>query len=79
MAIIPTQDTNIEFIFLGTGTSSSLPTIACLTAGPDKPRCETCHSTTTPEGKHNIRRNTSAVLRVKGADGVKRCVCLSLV
>lgn len=58
-----------EFIFLGTGTSSSLPHIECLTASPDHPPCKTCLSTRFPEGKKNIRRNTSGLLRVWRSDG----------
>lgn len=58
--------TNVEaeLIFLGTGTSSSIPYLACLTAPTSKEPCRTCLSTLTPEGKKNIRRNTSAVVRV---------------
>ncbi|EGO28417.1 hypothetical protein SERLADRAFT_458787 [Serpula lacrymans var. lacrymans S7.9] len=59
----------IELVFLGTGTSSSLPHLDCLTAPPDREPCSTCLSTLTPEGKKNIRRNTSAALRVQGKDG----------
>lgn len=70
---------DLELIFHGTGTSSSLPLIGCLTApqGPDVERCESCLSTLTPEGKKNIRRNTGAIFRVKkpaiqnGVHGVK--------
>lgn len=58
----------MEVIFLGTGTSSSLPNIDCLTAPPDKEPCHTCLSTLRPEGKKNIRRNTSVVLRIDGKD-----------
>lgn len=59
-----------ELIFLGTGTSSSLPHVDCLTASPDeKPPCKTCLSTLTPAGKKNIRRNTSAALRMRARDG----------
>lgn len=59
----------LEFIFLGTGTSSSLPHLDCLTAPPEKKPCRTCLSTLTPDGKKNIRRNTSGVMRIKGKDG----------
>ncbi|OCH96706.1 hypothetical protein OBBRIDRAFT_787275 [Obba rivulosa] len=58
-----------ELIFLGTGTSSSIPHVDCLTRPPDATPCRTCLSTLTPEGKRNIRRNTSAVVRVRGRDG----------
>jgi hypothetical protein len=64
----------IEFIFLGTGTSGSLPNVSCLTAPQGEPPCKTCLSTLKPEGKNNIRRNTSAVLRIDGKDGEKRYV-----
>lgn len=67
----------IELIFLGTGTSGSVPTLDCLTAPPSKQPCRTCLSTLTPEGKKNIRRNTSAVVRVTaGKDGKKTWVFL---
>lgn len=65
------MDDSIELIFLGTGTSSSLPHIECLTALPGDKPCRTCLSTLTPEGKNNIRRNTSAAVRVAGKDGKK--------
>ncbi|TFK36806.1 beta-lactamase-like protein [Crucibulum laeve] len=58
----------MELIFLGTGTSSSLPHLDCLTSPPDRPPCKTCLSTLTPEGKKNIRRNTSAVIRAANKD-----------
>ncbi|CAE6440270.1 hypothetical protein ACGC1H_004730 [Rhizoctonia solani] len=54
----------IEFIFHGTGTSSSLPNIACITADPIT--CETCGSTLGPAGQKNKRRNTGGILRVLG-------------
>jgi hypothetical protein len=63
------HDDDFEFILLGTGTSSSLPHLDCLTAPPTKKPCRTCLSTLTPEGKKNKRRNTSGVFRVKGKDG----------
>lgn len=54
---------------MGTGTSSSLPHVDCLTAPPGRKPCHTCLSTLTPEGKKNIRRNTSAAVRLRGRDG----------
>ncbi|KAG8953228.1 hypothetical protein FRC04_002638 [Tulasnella sp. 424] len=50
-----------EFIFNGTGTSTSIPSIQCLT-NPNT-TCKTCPTTRTPQGKKNIRRNTSGILR----------------
>ncbi|TFK76751.1 hypothetical protein BDN72DRAFT_754178 [Pluteus cervinus] len=63
--------TPIELIFLGTGTSSSLPHVECLTAPPEAKPCRACLSTLsqTPEGKKNVRRNTGAALRMKAKDG----------
>ena len=58
-----------ELIFLGTGTSGSIPLISCITAPSDKPQCKTCLSTLTPAGKKNIRRNTSAIIRIPSLDG----------
>ncbi|KAG7086372.1 hypothetical protein E1B28_002332 [Marasmius oreades] len=67
----PHPNPSVELIFLGTGTSSGLPSIACLTQPLDEKTrgCRACLSTLKPEGKHNIRRNTSAVLRMKGKKG----------
>ncbi|KAG6335629.1 hypothetical protein ID866_3465 [Astraeus odoratus] len=63
---LPSLETEIELLFLGTGTSSSVPHLECLTAPPEKKPCNTCLSTLTPEGKKNIRRNTSVALRFTG-------------
>lgn len=60
-----------ELIFMGTGTSGSVPNISCLTAPPDVEPCQTCLSTLTPAGKKNIRRNTSAIFRADGVGGKK--------
>lgn len=68
---ITSQSSHVEFIFHGTGTSGSVPTIHCLTAPEDQAPCETCLSTLRPEGKKNIRRNTGAVLRVTRPDSGK--------
>ncbi|KAF7367264.1 Lactamase-B domain-containing protein [Mycena sanguinolenta] len=66
----------VEVIFLGTGTSSSVPHIDCITAhaipgSSDRPPCRTCLSTLdgSAEGKKNIRRNTSVVVRAPGKQG----------
>lgn len=60
------QQSPVELIFLGTGTSSTIPHVDCLTAPPSSKPCRTCLSTLTPEGKKNIRRNTSAVVKLRG-------------
>lgn len=52
----------IELIFLGTGTSSSVPSIHCLTKKP--PTCSVCIDATYINSK-NRRRNTSAVILIK--------------
>ncbi|THH29721.1 hypothetical protein EUX98_g4464 [Antrodiella citrinella] len=64
-------DNPVELLFLGTGTSSCVPHVDCLTAPPGGKQCRTCLSTLTPEGKKNIRRNTSIAMRVRGIDGNK--------
>jgi hypothetical protein len=64
----------------GIGTSGQLPNVSCLTnhLSPNPtPPCRTCLSTLVPEGKKNIRRNTSAVVRGKREDGSKSYVVLS--
>ncbi|CAE6412496.1 unnamed protein product [Rhizoctonia solani] len=64
-AVVSSASTpTIEFIFHGTGTSSSVPNISCITEDPIT--CETCGSTLTPEGQKNKRRNTGGILRVLG-------------
>ncbi|KAJ7225924.1 beta-lactamase-like protein [Mycena pura] len=66
----------VEVVFLGTGTSSSVPHIDCITAhaipgSSQRPPCRTCLSTIdgSIEGKKNIRRNTSIVVRLPGKAG----------
>lgn len=68
----------VELIFLGTGTSSTLPHVDCLTAPPDATPCHTCLSTLRPEGKKNIRRNTSVALRIRGSDGEKKTIIVDV-
>ncbi|KAI8087224.1 beta-lactamase-like protein [Thamnidium elegans] len=58
--------TVVEIIFLGTGTSSSVPTIACLT-NPKK-KCAVCLSTQSRKGIKNNRKNTSLVVRYRKHD-----------
>ncbi|KZT55135.1 hypothetical protein CALCODRAFT_510282 [Calocera cornea HHB12733] len=65
-----------ELIFHGTGTSSCLPNIACLTAPPPEPMCQACWLAANPthgpqtgltpeEALRNRRRNTGAIFRYK--------------
>ncbi|CDZ98764.1 Beta-lactamase-like [Phaffia rhodozyma] len=75
--VMDNQD--LEIILLGTGTSGQLPNVSCLTNHLDpnpRPACRTCLSTTTAEGKNNIRRNTSAVVRGKRPDGSKSLILI---
>ncbi|GAA5877593.1 hypothetical protein JCM3774_006127 [Rhodotorula dairenensis] len=58
----------IDCVLLGTGTSGALPAVACLTS-PDQ-GCHCCRSTLddpvrNPLGLKNVRRNTSALLRIR--------------
>ncbi|SGZ07104.1 BQ5605_C031g10992 [Microbotryum silenes-dioicae] len=62
----PTPPPLLEFHLLGTGTSSSVPSIHCLTSPTEG--CHCCRSTlNAKEGTdeaRNVRRNTSGLLRV---------------
>ncbi|MBW0532893.1 hypothetical protein O181_072608 [Austropuccinia psidii MF-1] len=53
------QKVRLELLLLGTGTSSQVPSITCLT-DPSGNGCDCCKST----DKKNQRRNTSALLRI---------------
>ncbi|KAM5537261.1 hypothetical protein V8D89_008991 [Ganoderma adspersum] len=68
----------VELILLGTGPSATLPHVDCLTAPPGARPCRTCLSTLTPEGRKNKRRNTSAVLRVRGRDGQPKTIVIDV-
>ncbi|KAI6045082.1 beta-lactamase-like protein [Pisolithus marmoratus] len=68
----------IELIFLGTGSSSSVPHLDCLTAPSDRKPCRTCLSTLTQEGKKNIRRNTSLAVRFTGKDQKKATIIIDV-
>lgn len=65
MAPIP----DLELILLGTGTSSAVPSVGCLTSPTTG--CLCCRSTLSPDAESikNVRRNTSAVLRIPDKDG----------
>ncbi|KAG9290330.1 hypothetical protein G9A89_007061 [Geosiphon pyriformis] len=63
-----------EIIFLGTGTSSGIPTVSCLT--DPKEGCRTCLSTRTEKGQVNLRRNTSLLIRVENPDGRLRNIVI---
>lgn len=54
-ALSPSLTDDVEVILLGTGTSSTVPHVDCLTAPPGAKKCKTCWSTLYPEGKKNIR------------------------
>ncbi|KAI6134090.1 beta-lactamase-like protein [Pisolithus croceorrhizus] len=77
-AIDRTPPSEIELIFLGTGSSSSVPHLDCLTAPSDREPCRTCLSTLTQEGKKNIRRNTSLAVRFTGKDQKKATVIIDV-
>lgn len=66
---MPASHPELELLMLGTGTSSGLPSIGCLTS--DK-GCFCCRSTLDKddvEARKNLRRNTSAVLRIPDKQG----------
>jgi hypothetical protein len=75
---VPPNGGDVEFVFMGTGTSSSLPNIECVTASFQARKCKTCLSTLTPEGKKNIRRNTSGVIRMPSRKDPDRQVYVCL-
>ncbi|KIY52801.1 hypothetical protein FISHEDRAFT_34626 [Fistulina hepatica ATCC 64428] len=60
-----------EFIFMGTGTSSCIPNLHCITQVPGDPGypCKACFAAVTPEGRKNARRNTGAVFRLPRRQG----------
>lgn len=57
------RDAQFEFMFVGTGTSSAVPILPCIT-DPEQ-RCKTCLSS----AEEDTRGNTSAVVQAKGSDG----------
>ncbi|RDX56205.1 hypothetical protein OH76DRAFT_1396546 [Lentinus brumalis] len=71
-------DEPVELILLGTGTSSTLPHVDCLTRPPTVKQCRACTATLRPDGRKNKRGNTSAVLRVRGRDGEPKTIVIDV-
>ncbi|CAE6426630.1 unnamed protein product [Rhizoctonia solani] len=65
-----------ELIFHGTGCSSGVPNITCLTSKPVT--CETCGLAAQPSGWKNKRRNTGAIVRVRSAPGSERVIVIDV-
>jgi len=63
-----------EIIFLGTGTSSQLPLVPCLTAEPRT--CAVCLSVARSPDSKNRRRNTSLAVRFVDPTGTTRNVII---
>lgn len=57
-----------SLIFLGTGTSSQVPVIGCLTNASS--RCKVCPSALHPETRKNRRRNTSALITLSNEKNI---------
>jgi hypothetical protein len=76
---VPPADSVLEFIFLGTGTSSSLPHVACLTAPAGDPPCRACLAAVTPEGQRNVRVTACGSARAhldwRSAAGIRQELC----
>ena len=51
----PNDPDPVEFILLGTGTSSTLPHVDCLTRPPNAKQCRACLATLDPAGRKNKR------------------------
>ncbi|KAI9310228.1 beta-lactamase-like protein [Dichotomocladium elegans] len=57
--------TVVELVFIGTGTSGAVPNISCLTE--EHPSCSVCTSAMTPEGRKNMKKNTSMLVRFRNS------------
>ncbi|KAI8366045.1 metallo-beta-lactamase family protein [Radiomyces spectabilis] len=53
----------VEVIFLGTGTSGGVPNVSCLTDPAQS--CGVCLSAVTDQGRKNMRKNTSLIVRFR--------------
>src|SRR5258708_6737409 len=60
--------TTTEVLFMGTGTSSGLPLVACLTRPPNEPQCACCTATRALNGGKNVRGNTGIVTRCRNGE-----------
>jgi hypothetical protein len=58
----------MEVLFMGTGTSSGLPLVSCLTRPPNEPQCACCTATRTASGGKNVRGNTGIVARCRNGE-----------
>ncbi|KAJ2858218.1 hypothetical protein J3B02_000430 [Coemansia erecta] len=79
MPMVPTENPQSrprvrELIFLGTGTSGSVPNIPCVTG--NNPRCKVCKLSMTDAGRKNRRLNTSLLVRVDYPDGRVRNILI---
>ncbi|KAJ2824474.1 hypothetical protein IWW50_003315 [Coemansia erecta] len=63
-----------SIIFMGTGTSGSIPNIPCITS--NNKDCKVCKLSMTPEGSKNRRRNTSLLVCVDHPDGRQRNILI---
>ena len=61
-------DEPVELILLGTGTSSTLPHVDCLTRPPTAKQCKACTATLRPDGRKNKR--VSALYLAVGASSL---------
>ena len=62
------RDDSVELILLGTGTSSTLPHVDCLTRPPTAKQCKACTATLRPDGRKNKR--VSALYLAVGASSL---------
>ncbi|KDN49097.1 hypothetical protein RSAG8_02450, partial [Rhizoctonia solani AG-8 WAC10335] len=67
---------SFELIFHGTGCSSGVPNVTCLTSKPVT--CETCGLAAQSSGWKNKRRNTGAIIRTRSATGSERVIVIDV-
>ncbi|KAK4046665.1 hypothetical protein OIO90_006477 [Microbotryomycetes sp. JL221] len=65
----------IRLTLLGTGSSSAVPDISCVTAQNGR-GCETCRLAVQNPGGPNMRANTGAILRVPQSDGTEKTILI---